>query len=763
MGCCKWRSKRQPRNTDLKFGRTSSFPQADTFESADVNSTRLGTTGVMKKAIPKIADIFHRGVSIKILRDLKKEWNLIRKKVVTKRSYSRPDATREASNGEKVVELIVKEKCGDVESSYVELLNNEIPYKDAIGECNVFISHAWQYDFGDLMSAIEDFERDNSNKEKFYYFLDFIAVNQFKPDADLKNLQNLVYRCKYFLLVLLPWQEPIPLTRMWCIYEIATALRCKKRPIVGMPRKEEELLKEELMRGENANAIVEVFKKLDSENAKVSFEADRKMIAEYINSNLGGFEKVDEEVGACLRSWVVGKLLKIHQDWPRENMKSKDRGNFLILAGRFLDFQGEYSSAVKMYKECIKLRRESKDDKSDAVLIAMNNLAVAYDNLGKHDMAMVIRKELVLVKEAVCGPNHPSTLELKDSLAVSYDHMNRHREALVLKRQVLRIREQLHGKEHNSVLNSKNNIAFSLRFLGNHDEVLSLNMEIYNIRRKKLGEWDPLTILAAFNLATSYTRLGQHKNALEKYREAYRGNAKIAGVDNDYTIQALCGIITSLKHLAEFKEAKKLAEQGRALVGPNHDRTKEFVEAIKYFNQMVDNQDVRSQRLVEIEAGAKSADSVTVKAILSYKPKILGEQPQERVYVPPGGMEVTEYLRLCDRDIEGNMQYYYVENGKREKLKRIPHQAATVWVKSTLSCNIIQTYLPKVRGKWPTVNVWLPKEGISKKDLISKIDKRFDAQLYKLENKCCEPIDVVMPGTSVLWMQRLRRNVKPRS
>merc|ERR1712087_336399 len=104
-----------------------------------------------------------------------------------------------------------------------------------------------------------------------------------------------------------------------------------------------------------------------------------------------------------------------------------------------------------------KLRRASKDDKSEAVLIAMNNLAVAYDNLGKYDLAMDIKKELVLVKEAVCGPNHPSTLEVKDSLAVSYDQMNKHKEALALKRQVLQIREQLHGKEDNSVLASKNN------------------------------------------------------------------------------------------------------------------------------------------------------------------------------------------------------------------------------------------------------------------------------------------------------------------
>jgi len=748
MGCCKF----------LKSSKNRSS-----------SSTRTSRLNVVNASFPQggIAEIFHRGVSIQVLRDIRKQWNRVKNEDVRKPSVSLPGKTRQASNGEKVVELIVKKLCGDLKISYVELLHYQNSYEDAIGECNVFISHAWKYDFGDLMGAIEDFERDNSNKEKFYYFLDFIAVNQFKPQQDLKNLQNLVSRCKYFLLILLPWNKPLPLTRMWCIYEIATALHCEKSPIVSMPKKQEQCLKEELMSGAHADSIIEVFKKLDSENAQVSVDEDRKMIAKYINSYLGGFGKVDQKVGACLRSWVLGKLLKINQYWPEANMTSKERGNFLILAGRFLDFQGENRKAVEMYKECIKLRRSSLTDKSDPVLIAMNNLAVAYDNLGKYELAMVIRKDLVSVKEALFGPYHESTLEVKDSLAVSYDHMNKHNEALALKRQVLQIREQQHGKEHHSVLASKNNIAFSLRYLGYHKEVQRLNVEIYDIRRKKSGEWDPLTIDAAFNLATSYTRLGQHKNALKKYKEAFRGYSKIVGIDNEHTFESLSGLITSLNHLAEFKEAKKFAEEGHVTAskcfGPNHYRTKEFVQSIEYFKQMVDNKEVRLQRLVEIAAAAKSADSVTVKAILAYQQKILGKRPEKRVNIPPGGMEVTEYLKLCDPDIEGNMQYYWVENGRRKKLQRIPHQAATVWVKSTLTCNIIQAYLPKVRGKWPTVDVCLPKEGITKKDLISKIDKRYDAQLYRLENKTRKSIGVVMPGTSVLWMRRVSRNVKPLS
>jgi len=282
-----------------------------------------------------------------------------------------------------------------------------------------------------------------------------------------------------------------------------------------------------------------------------------------------------------------------------------------------------------------------------------------------------------------------------------------------------------------------------------------------------LGEYDPLTLDTASNLANSCRRLGQHKEAAEKYEEVYKGYLKIRGNDNYYTFETLGHLIASLTIIAEFKKAKKFAEEGYAYAsasksfGPNHSTSKQFVETIEYCDQMLKNPKKLDEmkRLVKLEAEQRE-DSLVVKAILQYKKKIQGVIPERRVKVPPGGMELTDYLKLCDPYIEENIQYYWVENKRKQRLRRIPHEAATVWVKSMLSCNIIQTYLPKVRRKWPTLNVDLPKEGITKEDLIGKIDANFDAQQYKIEDKSKQSLEFIKPGISRLWMRKVDRDVK---
>merc|ERR1719357_1204564 len=53
------------------------------------------------------------------------------------------------------------------------------------------------------MSAIEEF--DTVHREpKRYYFLDYLSVNQYKPQADIDSLQDLVSQCEYCLLIFLP-------------------------------------------------------------------------------------------------------------------------------------------------------------------------------------------------------------------------------------------------------------------------------------------------------------------------------------------------------------------------------------------------------------------------------------------------------------------------------------------------------------------------------------------------------------------------------
>merc|ERR1719357_1721266 len=115
---------------------------------------------------------YDRGISIDILKNLATQYNETRgQEYVIELSDG---TTRQASNGERLVHFIVKKHCANEKCSYVELLSKTQANLKYLGRCNVFISHAWEYDFGDLVSAIQKFTESHPN-EQFYFFLDYLA------------------------------------------------------------------------------------------------------------------------------------------------------------------------------------------------------------------------------------------------------------------------------------------------------------------------------------------------------------------------------------------------------------------------------------------------------------------------------------------------------------------------------------------------------------------------------------------------------------
>lgn len=407
---------------------------------------------------------------------------------------------------------------------------------------------------------------------------------------------------------------------------------------------------------------------MNSGIAKTSRPPDREMLSEKINNEMGGFSLVDGKVSACFRCWLVNLVLKIDQEEPSEEMESQDKGNFLVLAARFLESEGKNEEALYMWRECLRVRqRGSKNDKSEAVLIAQSNLANAYHNLGMHNMAADLRKEIVMVLEATLGMKDSSTLKAKENLAISYDNLRQYREALTLKKQVLVSRQHALGKEHSDVLRLKTNIAFSLSRLGCHDEAFKLNWELYEIRLRQKGANDSDTLLAASNLANSLVNLGQYAKAVTWYKVAYTGYTNIYEDGHEYALDSLEGLILTLIKLAKFAEAKRFAQKGSASASnrfPVDDsRVLKFNDTINWCTQTLNDgaKVAELKRLSILETAAKPPGSVTVTAILSHLNKVQGFRPERRVNIPVGGMELTRFLKLCVPNTDGHIQYLWVE------------------------------------------------------------------------------------------------------
>jgi len=114
-----------------------------------------------------------------------------------------------------VCDLFVKPQTECCRSSYCEMLESQ--HHPAVGIATVFISHAWEYIFLDVICALEYFFREQPD---IIIWFDLFTNNQHRA-ADLdfdwwnNTFKSAIQQLGLTVMVLAPWSNLTPLTRAW--------------------------------------------------------------------------------------------------------------------------------------------------------------------------------------------------------------------------------------------------------------------------------------------------------------------------------------------------------------------------------------------------------------------------------------------------------------------------------------------------------------------------------------------------------------------
>jgi hypothetical protein len=126
-------------------------------------------------------------------------------------------------------------------TSFVESLDSS-----EVGQATVFVSHAWQYKFKDVLQALE---RYFALEPDVIVWFDVFCANQHKAlyrdfywwTTTFKNSIAAIGRT---VMVLAPWNDPVPLTRGWCIWELYCTIEAKNIFDIALSRESrDEFLK----------------------------------------------------------------------------------------------------------------------------------------------------------------------------------------------------------------------------------------------------------------------------------------------------------------------------------------------------------------------------------------------------------------------------------------------------------------------------------------------------------------------------------------
>ena len=112
----------------------------------------------------------------------------------------------------------------------------------------------------------------------------------------------------------------------------------------------------------------------------------------------------------------------------------------------------------------------------------------------------------------VLGPEHQLTLKVSNGLANLLDELGRHEEAEEIHREVLSVRRRTLGEKHPDVHSSLNNLAGALHAQGKLDECISVFREALALAREIHGPKHPWLAMAQGQLGFVLRETGDASN-----------------------------------------------------------------------------------------------------------------------------------------------------------------------------------------------------------------------------------------------------------
>ena len=282
-----------------------------------------------------------------------------------------------------------------------------------------FISHAWKYQFLDLENALSYHFRENPDT---IIWLDLFTNNQHKAvDLDFTWWETVfleaIRQFGLTVMILAPWNNPIPLTRGWCIYELYCTIFTGAKFQVAMSGSHTKQFLEDIQR----DATGEINKMLATVNAEKSqcFKPEDLVKIHEMIRKLIGFPALNKLVFEALREWVIVRTA-VARDEIDENVDPIAKLSLTKALGDLYMLQGKYALSEGLYTTCVNKRKILLGEDHLDTLNSMNNLAGLYKSQGNYSSAEPLYTACLEKRKEVLGEDHPDTLSSLINLGSLY-------------------------------------------------------------------------------------------------------------------------------------------------------------------------------------------------------------------------------------------------------------------------------------------------------------------------------------------------------
>lgn len=224
--------------------------------------------------------------------------------------------------------------------------------------------------FDDVLNCLE--EHDRAYPDTYFWF-DLVTNNQHKATSLpfewwCTTFKESIRSIGSVLLIMTPWDNPIPLSRAWCLFEMYSTIEVNAQMNVGIPASQKPNFERAIIN--SYDSITDVMVALDAEKASASNPHDREQIFSVVRTQVpGGFATLNCTVKERLREWYLKACMKLAIEEESENL--------LYHLGVTLNKFGHHDDAILVLSKCLKIMLAHRN--SDAAC-AYSALGIAFSD-----------------------------------------------------------------------------------------------------------------------------------------------------------------------------------------------------------------------------------------------------------------------------------------------------------------------------------------------------------------------------------------------
>eukprot|EP00300_Choanocystis_sp_HF-7_P018802 c20141_g2_i1.p1 GENE.c20141_g2_i1~~c20141_g2_i1.p1 ORF type:complete len:557 (+),score=125.85 c20141_g2_i1:2-1672(+) len=479
---------------------------------------------------------------------------------------------------DQVCQMYIKKWTTNDKVSYREMRTRREGAQDELA--NAFISHAWAYSFVDLIEALKHHFQQTGEQDSVVVWMDVLTHNQHTTQSlEFKDWCNAFFGAiKTFsrtAMLLSPWDDPVPLKRAWCLFELYATIQGDARFEVALPAGERDRFNGE--QGKRFGSFEEMLSRVDVRKSEAKLADDKAKILELVEERVG-LAEVNRMVFDQMRGWVIEAARSNLNEAVR--VLGETHPNTLLATtslAALYESQGKDDLAEPLYASCLKKSRAVLGDDHPDTLASMSSLADLYESQGKYDAAEPLCKACLEKTKSLLGEDHPDTLASMSSLAALYKSQAKYDAAEPLFVLCWEKSKAVLGENHPDTLTFMNNLAGLYKSQANYDAAEPLFLLCFEKRKIVLGDNHPTTLTTMYNLAALYESRGKYVKAEPLFVSCFERRKEVLGEDHPDTMVSMSSLAGCYNHQGKYDASERLFtscwEQSKEALGESHPTT----------------------------------------------------------------------------------------------------------------------------------------------------------------------------------------------